>query len=93
MFAGFVPVAPGTAADYSTEEFAGVTEVPALVVYGQKDSKGTRVSKILSAIPGSHLIMIKGASHPAYLDEPDLFHEHLLEFLEYDVFYGKGYIG
>ena len=87
MFAGYVPVAPGVAGEHSSQEFAAVSGVPALIVYGERDSMGTRASKLLSAIPGSHLMMIKGASHPAYLDEPDLFHERLLEFLKDDVFH------
>lgn len=90
MFAGYVPVAPGVAAEYSAEDFAAVSGVPALIVYGEKDSNGARVSKLLSSIPGSHVMMIEGASHPAYLDEPDLFHNRLLEFLKDDVFHQEG---
>lgn len=90
LFAGYVPIAPIDAISHSSEEFAAVTGVPALIVYGEKDKMGTRASLLLEAIPGSDLVMIKGAGHPAYLDDPGQFHQFLLEFLKYSVFQEQG---
>lgn len=81
LFAGYVPVAPGVAKMYSAEDFEAVSGVPALIIYGEKDLMGGRVSTLLASIPGSKLVMIEGATHPAYLDEPEEFHSLFLDFL------------
>lgn len=83
LFAAYVPVAPGEALSYPSEAFAAI-DVPALIVYGEMDKMGAKASSLLQAIPSSRLLMIPGASHPCYLDEPDLFHHRLLSFLQYD---------
>lgn len=83
LFAAYVPVAPGHALSYTAEAFAAI-HVPALIVYGEMDVMGAKASSLLKAIPDSHLLMIPGASHPCYLDEPDLFHNRLLMFLRED---------
>lgn len=82
LFAGYIPVAPGVASSHSASEFAAISAVPALVIYGETDAMGTRVSRLLSAMPLSKVVMIKGASHPAYLDEPEQFHDLMLSFLK-----------
>lgn len=81
LFAGFVPVAPPAAASYTRSDFAAVIGVPALIVYGEKDAMGARVSRLMEAIPGSEVVMIEEGSHPAYLDKPELFHDVLVKFL------------
>lgn len=86
LFKGFVPVAPGAALEHRRAEFTEVKDIPALIVYGELDKMGTNASELLSAIPGSEVLMIEGAGHPAYLDDPRLFHEKLLEFLRGSVF-------
>lgn len=80
LFAAYVPVAPGQALSYTAESFAAL-DVPALIVYGEMDRMGAKASSLLQAIPDSHVLMIPGASHPCYLDEPELFHRRLLSFL------------
>lgn len=82
LFAGYVPVAPGIALSYSSSEFAAVNNVPTLIIYGEKDQMGRKASELLANIPGSTTLMIPGASHPAYLDNPQLFHDRLIEFLK-----------
>lgn len=81
LFAGYVPVAPGIAKMYPAEDFEAVKGVPALIIYGEKDLMGTKVSTLLASIPGSKVVMIEGATHPAYLDEPEEFHSLLMDFL------------
>lgn len=57
--------------------------VPTLIVWGEKD----HIAPISNAeflnreITGSKLLVIPGAKHPAYLDNPEMFHDALLEFL------------
>lgn len=86
LFKGYVPVAPGIALEHQRAEFEGVKDVPALIVYGELDHMGTKASELLSAIPGSEVMMVEGAGHPAYLDNPRLFHNKLVEFLRESVF-------
>ncbi len=57
--------------------------VPTLIVWGEKD----HIAPISNAeflnreITGSKLLVIPGGKHPAYLDNPEMFHDALLEFL------------
>lgn len=83
LFKGFVPVAPPNALNYQLADFENVKNVPALVVYGENDHMGTKVSNLLNAIPGSEMVMIEDAGHPAYLDDPMRFHAELVKFLEF----------
>lgn len=78
-----MPVAPGQALSYTADTFTAV-DVPALIVFGEMDRMGAKASSLLQAIPESRLLMVPGASHPCYLDEPELFHKELLSFLRED---------
>ena len=57
--------------------------VPTLIVWGEKD----HIAPISNAeflnreIKGSKLLVIPGGKHPAYLDNPEMFHDALLEFM------------
>lgn len=75
-------MAPAQALSYTSDDFGAVTGVPALVVYGEFDPMGSKASSLLQSIPDSRVLMIAGASHPAYLDKPEVFHKELLGFLE-----------
>lgn len=66
-----------------------MTGVPALIVYGERDRMGSKASSLLSSIPGSQVVMVPGAGHPCYLDEPDMFHESLLSFLNEDAHFSR----
>eukprot|EP00903_Cladosiphon_okamuranus_P005501 g5482.t1 len=83
LFAAYVPVAPGQVLSYPAQAFAAI-DVPALIIYGEMDKMGAKVSSLLQAIPSSHVLMIPAASHSCYLDEPELFHHRLLNFLQFD---------
>ncbi|XP_067142637.1 putative protein-lysine deacylase ABHD14B [Centruroides vittatus] len=54
--------------------------VPTMVVYGEKDRK--RNSALLSLLPCSQAREIPKAKHPAYLDDPPLWHKLLYNFLK-----------
>lgn len=81
MLAGFVPVAPVQTPRYTRTLQDSL--VPALVVWGERD----QVFPIAQAAPlarsfrTSTLLVLEGARHPAYLDQPERFHEALLAFL------------
>ena len=78
---GFVPVAPAAVARYA--ERLGEIQVPTLVMWGTADSvfPVAGAESLAAAIPDADFVLFKGAPHPAYLDQPDLFHERLLEFV------------
>ncbi len=58
--------------------------IPALIIYGENDTvvglePAEKYSKIL---PINKKIIVKGARHPLYLDKPNEFFEHLVEFIK-----------
>ena len=56
--------------------------VPTLIVYGELDKGlGERGARLLSNIPHSKTVVIPGGKHPCYLDNPDLFHSSILQFM------------
>ena len=78
---GFIPVAPTIPDEYS-EKFSEV-KVPTLIIYGENDTSFVNGrKKLLSAIPQSEIVEIPNGSHPCYLDNPDLFHKSILDFLK-----------
>ena len=79
--AGFVPVAPAAIDRYLPR--LGDSRVPTLIFWGSGDriipvKQGEQLSR---AISGSQLIVLDGAGHPCYLDQPLDFHRELLQFL------------
>ncbi len=82
MVAGLVPIAPVGIDDHAAK-LKGL-ELPALILWGEKDvvipiSKAETLHQLL---PNSRKIVIPGASHACYQDEPQQFHAALLRFLE-----------
>ena len=78
---GYVPIAP-----VGVKQYAGQLKqspVPALVVWGQRDGLfRPEMAKTLAAcFKTATVVILPDAKHPAYLDQPDLFHEALLKFL------------
>ncbi len=78
---GFVPVASAAVARH--EARLSEIRVPTLVMWGTADSvfPVAGAESLAAAIPDAGLLLFKGAPHPAYLDQPDLFHERLLAFV------------
>lgn len=54
-------------------------QTPTMVVFGEKDR--SRSSALLSLLPMSQCQEIPNGNHPAYLDDPDLWHQLLYNFL------------
>ena len=79
---GFVPIAPGAVAKYEGAELEKL-HLPTLIIYGEKD-KGFADQYVdkMKQIPGSEVFMMKDASHPCYVDNPEEFHSTVLKFLE-----------
>ena len=80
--AGFVAVAPAAIPDY-LEELKG-SRVPTLLVWGDHDTvipieQARELGKVLVE---SRELVLENAQHPAYLDQPVVFHRELLLFLK-----------
>lgn len=83
QIAGWVPVAP-----VSTSQPAGfysAIQIPTLIVHGENDvSLGHRSRDDLSELPNATKPQVlPGAGHPAYLDQPELWHTLLYNFLSH----------
>ncbi len=81
LIAGFVPVAPVRTPEYAKR--LEQSPVPALVVWGEKDHlfPPSQAKRLARCFVEARTLILPGARHPAYLDQPDLFHEALIEFL------------
>lgn len=80
LLGGWVAVAPAGVSGPP----AGLAslDLPTLVVWGSEDGvfpveQGRRLA---DTIPGATLLILEGARHPCYLDQPELFHERVLAF-------------
>jgi len=79
----FVPVAPVGTHQYTLLQYQKIL-VPTLIVYGERDtSLGTTSVSNLRALPRSQIFKIPQAGHAAYLNQPEIFHTGLLNFLNY----------
>jgi abhydrolase domain-containing protein 14 len=79
--AGFVPVAPVGVESYASR--LGKSPVPALVVWGDRDSviPIAQATQLAGAFADARVLVLPGARHPAYLDQPETFHRELVEFV------------
>jgi pimeloyl-ACP methyl ester carboxylesterase len=67
--------------------------IPAFIVWGSKDSPGKKRSKQLLAIFKKGISFeIEGASHPCYLDEPDMFNRAVTSFLNNEVMIARSVV-
>jgi pimeloyl-ACP methyl ester carboxylesterase len=78
---GWVPIAPVGAKQYASK--LKESPIPALVIWGQRDQLfPPAMAKTLAAgFKTAEVVILPKAKHPAYLDQPDLFHAALLKFL------------
>ncbi|CAG2207830.1 ABHD14 [Mytilus edulis] len=77
---GFIPVAPVIPENY--KQYIKELQIPAAIVYGDKDlTFKNSVENVLSKLPNSRLFKIKDARHPAYLDQPEIWHKIIYIFL------------
>lgn len=81
---GYIPVAPVIPKEYIVRKDAfPETKVPSLIIYGEKDPMlKSQLKDILTSIPNSKLTIIPEARHPCYIDDPDLFHNKVLDFIK-----------
>lgn len=81
-FAGFVPVAPAGIEHYLRA--LRQVRVPTLILWGEKDDviPLARSDELAAALADSRRVILPGAGHACYLDEPDAFHAELLGFLK-----------
>jgi alpha-beta hydrolase superfamily lysophospholipase len=79
--AGFVPVAPVGIPEH-LERLRG-SSVPTLIFWGDKDDviPLRQAESLAKAMPNSRKVVLEGAGHPCYLDQPIEFHRELLQFL------------
>lgn len=80
--AAWIPVAPVNTAQ--GRSFFPSLRVPTLIVYGELDTGlGVRSAADLALIPTATKPQeLPGAKHPAYLDQPDLWHKLVVNFLK-----------
>jgi 3-oxoadipate enol-lactonase len=81
MVAGFVAVAPAGTPQYARR--LKNSPVPTLVVWGSRDRVfPMSQAKLLAAcFKKANVVILPDAQHPAYLDQPERFHESLLKYL------------
>jgi len=62
----------------------GAIRLPTRVIVGEIDpaTPVAAAEAIHAAIPGSDLVIVPGVSHMLHNEEPELFHSHVLPFLE-----------
>ncbi|XP_078065423.1 protein ABHD14A [Mustelus asterias] len=78
---GFVPIAPVGTNHCSAEQYRKI-QTPTLIVFGELDTNlGVQSLKNLNNLPHHTVFKIPAAHHACYLDEPDKFHDALLDFL------------
>ncbi len=78
---GYVAIAPVGVKKYASE--LKQNPVPALIVWGQRDRlfPPSMATKLAAGFKTAKVVILTGAQHAAYLDEPNLFHKALLKFL------------
>ncbi|XP_040888904.1 protein ABHD14B [Toxotes jaculatrix] len=77
---GYVPVAPICTEKFTAEQYQSV-KVPSLIIYGDQDTQLGELSlRNLSNLTNHRVVVMKGAGHPCYLDDPDTWHKALIDF-------------
>ena len=79
--AGYVALAPVAIARHAGQIDA--PELPALLIWGANDRvvPVADADLLLQRLPAARKVVLEGADHACYLDEPEAFHEALLGFL------------
>ena len=79
---GFVPVAPSIGEKHVDKDHLSKVTVPVLSVYGEKDEGAKKKNKMLKHVKTYQELEIPGGSHPAYLDNPQMWNSALLVFIQ-----------
>ncbi|GAB6028560.1 Protein abhd14b [Chamberlinius hualienensis] len=81
ILVGYIPVAPIFTEKFTDEQYQSVN-IPTLIIYGELDEQLGEISTTnLSKFSNNQVRMLPGAKHPAYLDQPELFHQLVFNFL------------
>ncbi|XP_069001388.1 putative protein-lysine deacylase ABHD14B [Embiotoca jacksoni] len=81
LIRAYIPVAPICTDKFTAEQYQSV-KVPSLIVYGDQDAQLGEVSlRNLSNLANHSVVVMRGAGHPCYLDDPDTWHTALIDFL------------
>ena len=82
LVGAFVPVAP--AGIQKWRKALKDVSVPTLIFWGDRDQiiPQEEADILAQALKGSRRVILRGASHPCYLDQPEEFHQALVEFLD-----------
>lgn len=72
------------AGDHSAEDYLGKIDVPVLIVAGEKDTfTPASLSEFMAEqIPDAELLMLKGGTHVAPIEQPELVAERIKAFVE-----------
>ena len=78
---GFIPIAPVGAVEYAKK--LKPSAIPTLVIWGEKDTlmPAAQASILAASFDDAKVLTLPGARHPAYLDQPEKFHQAVLEFI------------
>ena len=79
--AAFVPIAPVGSVEYGQK--LAENPVPTLVVWGEKDDlfPPSQAGTLAAGFKNAEVLILPEARHPAYLDQPEMFHDALLKFI------------
>ncbi|XP_069546891.1 putative protein-lysine deacylase ABHD14B [Brachyistius frenatus] len=81
LIRAYIPVAPICTDKFTAEQYQSV-KVPSLIVYGDQDAQlGEASLRNLSNLANHSVVVMRGAGHPCYLDDPDTWHTALIDFL------------
>lgn len=72
------------AGDHTAEDWLGEIDVPVLVVAGEKDTfTPSSLSELMvEKIPAGEMLMVKGGSHVAPIEQPELINPRIKQFIE-----------
>ncbi len=72
------------AGDHSGEDYLAKVNVPVLIIAGEKDTftPGSLSEHMAESIPGAELLTLKGGSHVAPIEQPELVRARVTSFLE-----------
>ncbi|XP_041748705.1 protein ABHD14B isoform X2 [Coregonus clupeaformis] len=77
----YIPVAPICTEKFTAEQYSSI-QTPSLIVYGDQDAQLGEVSlNNLRSLANHKVVVMKGAGHPCYLDDPATWHRALIDFL------------
>lgn len=73
-----------SAGEHTAEDFLGKIDIPVLVVAGEKDTftPASLSESMAEQIPGAELLMVKGGSHVAPIEQPELVAGKIRAFIE-----------